>query len=63
MPALNRRSAISVLSAGLASGAARAQRKPNVLVVISDQLHHGALEQILSSLQSLYSPSTYVSIN
>ena len=43
MPALNRRSAISVLSGGLASVTAGAERQPNVLVVISDQLHHQAL--------------------
>ena len=43
MPALTRRSALSTLTGGMASLAAGSDRSPNVLVVVSDQLHHGAL--------------------
>ena len=43
MSSLTRRSAIPALAAGLASVAARADRQPNVLVVVSDQLHYRAL--------------------
>ena len=43
MPALTRRSALSALSGGLASVAVGEERRPNVLVVISDQLHHAAV--------------------
>ena len=43
MPSLTRRSAIPTLAGGLASIAAPADRQPNVLVVVSDQLHHRAL--------------------
>ncbi len=43
MQPFTRRSALSALAGGLASVAAGAERKPNVLIVISDQIHHGAL--------------------
>ena len=43
MTRLTRRSALSALSGAAASVAVGAQRRPNVLVVISDQLHHRAL--------------------
>ncbi len=43
MSAISRRSALTALSGGLASVSFGAERRPNVLVVISDQLHHAAL--------------------
>ena len=43
MSALTRRSVLSALSGAMASGAERPSRSPNVLLVISDQLHHQAI--------------------
>ncbi len=43
MPALTRRSALTAISGALASAAAGNDRPPNVLIVVSDQLHHRAL--------------------
>ncbi len=43
MPALTRRAAFSAISGAVASAAAGSDRQPNVLLVVSDQLHHGAI--------------------
>ena len=43
MSALTRRSVLSALSGSLVSAAAQADRRPNVLLVISDQLHYEAI--------------------
>ena len=43
MSALTRRSVLSALPGALVSGSQRPERNPNVLLVISDQLHHKAI--------------------
>ena len=43
VPALTRRSAMSALAGAVAPLSASTERRPNVLIAISDQLHHGAL--------------------
>ena len=43
MSALTRRSILSALPGALVSGAPHPERSPNVLLVISDQLHHRAI--------------------
>ena len=43
MPSVTRRSAISTLAAAATSLSADTERRPNVLLVVSDQLHHRAI--------------------